>query len=39
MLAAAAVLFLSDASKRRAAITQGLFPLLTVVATVIALSV
>jgi len=39
MLAAAAVLFVSDASKRRAAITQGTLPLLTVVATVIALNV
>ena len=39
MLAAALVLFVSDASKRRAAITQGTLPLLTVIATVIALSV
>ena len=38
MLAAAAVLFLSDAGKRRAAITQGTLPLLTVVATVVALA-
>ena len=38
MLAAAIVLFLSSPSKRRAAITQGTLPLLTVVATLIALA-
>ena len=39
MLAAAIVLFLSSPGKRRAAITQGTLPLLTVVATLIALAV
>ncbi len=37
MLAAAFVLLVSSADHRRAAITQGLFPLLAVVASVIAL--
>ena len=39
MLAAGIVLFLSSPGKRRAAITQGTLPLLTVVATLIALAV
>ncbi|RFA13743.1 epimerase [Subtercola boreus] len=39
MLAAALVLFFSNPGKRRAAITQGLFPLIAVVATVLALAV
>lgn len=39
MLAAALVLFVSTPGKRRAAITQGAFPLIAVVATVISLVV
>ena len=37
MLAAALVLFITSPDKRRAAVTQGLFPLLAVVSLVIAL--
>ena len=37
MLAAALVLFVTSPDKRRAAVTQGLFPLLAVVSLVIAL--
>ena len=39
MLAAALVLFVSIPGKRRSAITQGTFPLIAVIATVIALAV
>ncbi|MGA1810897.1 DUF1304 domain-containing protein [Frondihabitans sp. 4ASC-45] len=39
MLAAALVLFVSTPGKRRAAVTQGAFPLIAVVTTVIALNV